>query len=584
MRRSCRFAALAILVALAVNSLWGQGQALVIEGGTLVDGGGGAPVRDSVVVIEGSRIKAVGVKGRVSYPPQARIIKADGMTVLPGLIDAHIHSLDFFPPLFLHFGVTTVLDTANPTAWVLAQRDALKTGKIKGPRMFVTGAAIDGPDRAAGQRDPYRTQVNTREEAHTVARNLLRRGVDALKVYENLTPELLQAVVEEAHKAGTEAVGHANDAKEATLVGFKFVEHSTSIAHSTLGDPAKVTAMDEGRLCTPEADMDPALFGPLIDLMVKNGVYFNPTLTRVWINAHPKKMEWHNLVTKLLEDPTYRFVPAARREVWLGLAKGSDDPTYRFSPAARREDCLRMVKGSDSQMNNERMKDGLRKVEEFTRRYVQAGGRIINGPDSGPSSGPANMAGLAMHVEMEALVDAGLTPMEAILSSTRWAAELLHKEKEIGTVAPGKIADVILIDGDPLADIRATQKIRTVIMDGKVVDATLDPNFRNPIPRPVAEYAMDSRDPELEALTPEIAREGDASVEIEVTGKKFNRQSIIRFDTADLPTTFGSESKLTATIKGSLLKNPGTYAVTVVNPGPSGGVSGKLYLIVNFRN
>jgi imidazolonepropionase-like amidohydrolase len=138
-----------------------------------------------------------------------------------------------------------------------------------------------------------------------------------------------------------------------------------------------------------------------------------------------------------------------------------------------------------------RQTEGRRKVEEFTRRYARAGGRMITGPDSGPSSGPANLAGLAMHVEMEALVDAGLTPMQAIQASTKWPAELLHKEKDLGTIAPGRIADVILINGDPLADIRATRSVRTVIMNGKQVDTRLDPNFTNPILRPVAEYEMD---------------------------------------------------------------------------------------------
>ena len=95
---------------------------------------------------------------------------------------------------------------------------------------------------------------------------------------------------------------------------------------------------------------------------------------------------------------------------------------------------------------------------------------------------------------------------------------------------------------------------------------------------------MDSRDPEIDTLTPEMVRQGIASVEIQVTGRKFTRQSIVRFDTSDLPTTFVSESKLTATIKGSLFKSPGTYAVTVVNPGPTGGVSSTEHLIVNYRD
>jgi len=563
-QKSCGFLiALVCLIALGPKSLRGQSQAMVIEGGTLIDGSGGAPVKNSVVVIEGNRIKAAGPQGSVAVPPQAKVIKADGMTIMPGLIDAHIHSLDFFPPLFLHYGITTVCDTANPTQWVMAQRDALKAGKIKGPRMFVTGEVIDGPDSSADRRDEYRTHVNTPEQARTVARKLLREGVDAIKVYQNLTPDLLQPLVEEAHKAGTEAVGHSHDANEAIGAGLKFIEHFTPIAHATISDPAKLKAMDEGRLRTPEADMDPKLYGPLIQSMLKNGVYLNPTLTRSWISIMPKKLEWYKQSAALLEDPAYRFIPVARREAWLRTANGSDSPR---NPA-----------------DEQRMKEGLRKVEEFTRMYAQAGGRIISGPDSGPSSGPANMAGLAIHVEMEALVDAGLTPMQAILSSTRWSAELLHKDKDLGTVTPGKIADVILIAGDPLADIRATRNLHTVIMDGKILDTTLSPNFRNPIPRPVAEYPMDDRSPELETLTPEIVREGDARAEIEVTGAKFSPQSVIRFDTTDLPTKFISESRLTATLKGSLLKSPGTYAITVTNPGPSGGVSKKLYLIINFK-
>lgn len=464
--------ALACVVALAAHGLRAQVGAqdpaiTVIEGATLIDGNGGAPLRNSAIVIEGSRIRAVGVKGTLAYPPAATIIEADGMTVLPGLIDAHIHSLNFFPPLFLHFGVTTVYDTANPTEWVIAQRDALKTGRIRGPRMFVTGVVIDGPDDIPDRRDAYRVHVRTPEEARTLARTLLQRGVDGLKVYQHLTPDLLQPIVEEAHRAGTEAVGHSRDAKDAIRAGLKFIEHSTPIAHATLGDPAKIRAMDEGRLAHPEAEMNPALFGPLIDLMVTNGVYFNPTLTREWINVLPKRAQWHKEATALLEDPAYRFIPEARREFWLRTARESRADGDPRAIAA------------------------VRKVQEFTRRYAQAGGRIITGPDSGPSSGPANMAGLAMHVEMEALVDTGLTPMQAIQASTKWPAELLHKEKDLGTIAPGRIADLVLIDGNPLADIRATRRIRTVIMDGKPVETRLDPGFRNPIPRPIAEYDMD---------------------------------------------------------------------------------------------
>src|SRR5206468_10859812 len=194
------------------------------------------------------------------------------------------------------------------------------------PRMCVNGEVIDGPDSRAGRRDEYRTHVNTAEQTRNVARKLLREGVDAIKVYQNLTPELLRPLVEEAHNAGTEAVGHSRDANDAIGAGLKFIEHFTPIAHATISDPAKLKAMDERRLSIPEADMDPKLYGPLIQLMLKNGVYLNPTLTRAWISIMPKKMEWYRQAAALLEDPVYSFIPAARRDVWLRTTKGDDGP------------------------------------------------------------------------------------------------------------------------------------------------------------------------------------------------------------------------------------------------------------------
>ena len=539
----------------------GQNRTLVIEGGTLIDGTGRTPVTDSVIVIEDSRIKAVGTKGVVPYPAEARVIRAEGKTVLPGFIDAHVHLSAYMPPLFLHYGVTTIFDTANPTEWILAQREALKGGKIKGPRLFVTGAIIDGPPERSdpatfAERAAYRINTRTPEQARAAARNLIDQGVDGIKVYEGLSTDSLKAVVEEAHKAGLEVVGHAMDAREATLAGMKFIEHARAIVHSTLGDPVKIQAMEEGRLPNSQAEMDMTLFGPLIDLMVKNGIYFNPTLTR----PRPESREWYDVVVKLLEDPSAQFIPEARREHWLNAVKAADT-------------------GEEMQQNTE----SLRKIRVFIRRFVQAGGKVITGPDTGARSSATNIAGLAMHVEMEALVNAGMTPMQAILASTKWSAELLRKEQDLGTVEPGKLADLILIEGDPLADIRVTQNIRTVILDGKIVDTRLDPNFRNSLPRTwYMNTPLEYEGPEISRITPGITRAGDAAVTIQVSGKRFNSRSFIRFDTSDLPTTFVSNSLLTATVDAMLLKNVGTYAVTVVNPGSGGSPSNAAYFIVNF--
>ena len=547
-----------LVLLLAPASL--RAQSLVIEGATLIDGTGRPPVPDSVVVVEGSRITAVGTRGTVAIPPNAQVIRAEGRTLLPGLVDAHIHFLDFMPQMFLHFGVTTVFDTANPTEWILATRDALNSGKIKGPRMFVTGWVVDGPVATSNMNHAteiggYKTHVENPEEARAEARRLIGLGVNALKVHEGLPTELLAVVTDEAQKAGLQVVGHAEDARESVLDGgMHFIEHHRAVTHSTVrGELARDV---------PEADMDPALFDPLIQVLVSNNVYYNPTVSRSILHLLSKEREWSELGLQYLEDPAFRFIPEPRRQYWVRAARN-------LPPAAVR---------------SEREVVGRRNVEEFVRRFVNAGGKVLTGPDVAGTSGPSNLPGLAMHIEMEALIDAGLTPMQVILASTKWSAEFLGRDRDLGTVEPGKLADLILIEGDPLADIRNTRNIRTVILNGKVVDTTLDPSFRSPLPRPVTGgNPLEYMGPAVSGIAPKIARQGDAAVTIELTGEKFTPRSFVRFDTTDVPTRFVSPTRLSATVSADLLRNFGTYAVTVVNPGSGGGTSNVTYFVVNFR-
>jgi len=309
--------------------------------------------------------------------------------------------------------------------------------------------------------------------------------------------------------------------------------------------------------------MDVNAFGPLIDLLVKNGVYFNPTLTRTSITMMAKNPEWTQESYQYLSDPKWKFIPAGRLNFWLQEAK-KPERTVAADVAARR-------------------KEGIHRLQEFVRRYADAGGKLITGPDTGSSSGPSNIPGLSMHIEMEALVDAGVTPMQAILSSTKWPAELVRHEKELGTVEPGKLADAILIEGDPLADIRNTRRISAVILGGKVVDTTIDPAFRNPLPRAVSlESVLEYMGPRISDLEPKIATQGQAPVKISVSGEWFKPNSIVRFDTTDLPTVFKSNTLLEANVPAARLRNIGTYAITVINPGSGGGTSNVRYFVVNF--
>jgi adenine deaminase len=185
---------------------------------------------------------------------------------------------------------------------------------------------------------------------------------------------------------------------------------------------------------------------------------------------------------------------------------------------------------------------------------------------------------------MQSLVDAGLTPMQAILSATKWPAELFHLEGEIGSVEVGKKADVIVIAGDPLADITATRNILWVVKDGQVADTTVDPNYVNPLPRPAnSDESGPDAGPEIATLAPIIAKQGDSEVTVTVGGRAFTPRSVIRFDTTNLRTEFVNDSQLTATIERRLLQTPGTYALTVVTPGSGGGTSNVAYFLVDFK-
>ena len=133
------------VVILGFSAVAAQDRVLVLEGGTLIDGTGRAPITDAVIVVEGRASRPSERGDRSRLRPDANVIGLDGRTILPGLIDGHVHLREYQLPMFLPYGVTTIADIHNDTAWSIAQREALKSGRIKGPRMFVSGARVTGP-------------------------------------------------------------------------------------------------------------------------------------------------------------------------------------------------------------------------------------------------------------------------------------------------------------------------------------------------------------------------------------------------------------------------------------------------------
>jgi imidazolonepropionase-like amidohydrolase len=420
-----------------------QQRVLVLEGGTVIDGTGKPPISDAVVVVEGDRIKAIGPRGRVQYPPAANVIRANGRTVLPGLIDGHVHLRDYQVPMFLPYGITTIADIHNDTAWSLAQREALKTGRMKGPRLFVSGARVTGPLGAPTTDGSY---VRDAAEARAYVRTLKAAGVDHIKVDLTITDDQLRAVIEEANAAGLRVLGHTQNIRNAVAMGMKHMEHMDTMARALLEQEGK-NPRPAGT--TAEAAVDPKLFPPLIDYLINQGVYVNPTLYLSWARGTERWRDWIAAARDLVKDPRLAFVPDAAKAAWIG------------EPGPARA--------------------GYTNVAVFLRTYSEAGGKVLAATDTGCCA--QIVPGLSLHYEMQMLTDMGITPMRAIQGATLWTAEVIGQAKDLGSIEPAKFADFTIVEGNPLADIGATKNIRMVIKGGDVVATAYDPHWVNPIPR-----------------------------------------------------------------------------------------------------
>ncbi|MFB3067996.1 MAG: amidohydrolase family protein, partial [Acidobacteriota bacterium] len=205
----------------------GQDQApagkIVLRGGTLIDGTGKGPVENATVVIAGNRFEVIlsGDASQYESEPNTRVIDVEGKYLLPGLIDGHVHYLGWAAPLYLAQGVTSVLDLGNYTPWILAQKFAVANDLVPGPRIFTSAGQLDSPPGTF----PHSVNVSTEEEARAVVREHAGRGVDYIKAYTMIRPELLKAIIEEARAADLVVRGHITvSAREAALFGIASLE------------------------------------------------------------------------------------------------------------------------------------------------------------------------------------------------------------------------------------------------------------------------------------------------------------------------------------------------------------------------
>jgi hypothetical protein len=546
---------------------------LVIKGGTVIDGRGGNPIPNATIVVEDQRIKEVGPVKSISEPKDATIVDATGKFVMPGLIDSHVHYRDYMPHLFLNHGITSIKDVGNVPEWITAQRDGIRKGKIPGPWIFIGGrtGAIKGflVDIEPPGAFPPSKKISDKETAVEMIRYLDSWNVDQIKVHYGFTPELLSVITRESHDRGLEVTSHVTiSARDAVASGLDGLEHGTGVVQALVDDSAMEEIYQasslERRTTSAFHRMRTEGFKDLVDFLVDHGTRIVPTFI-LWGIAASKHGDRFDLETlSLLRNEGLSYIPQGRTIWWL-----KQNQHFWLN---------RLSLGESRKTRIKNLQDGYRKYQDFIALFAQRGGRLVAGTDTG-----FMIPGLSLHHELQEMVDAGISPMEAIVSATSVGAEFLGKNgKEVGVIEKGRLADLLIVDGNPLENIAHTENIITVVKGGNIVDTTYDPCFTNPLPSPRKLETHANRIPSIADLEPFITNEGGKDTEVCVRGGFFTRYGAVKFDGKRIPTKFINPSELTATIPARFINRPGTYPLVVENPPPEGGESHPVYFMVTF--
>ena len=435
-----------------------QAETLAITHVAVIDATGAPQQRDMTVVVRDGRIAELGPSTTVRVPADARTVEGSGKYLIPGLWDMHVHTVfgNWLPrdenvtlPLFVANGVTGVRDMGSDLDVVKQWRASIAAGRLLGPRMVIAGPMLDGPV----PRFPSSAPVANAADARRTVDELERRGVDFIKIQSLIPRDGYFAAADEAKKLGIVFVGHVPDAvraSEASNAGQKSIEHFTGIFEGS-------TAIEDQLINGPKSlglnvkNYDPARAGALIALMAKNQTWQVPTL--VW-----ERGQWLVDDIDLTHDPLIEYAPSSWKDHTWPRFVGDIEKDMDTDPLPVRKQFVQMEL-------------------DMTLAMFRAGVPFMAGTDT--AAGVHIFPGFSLHQELVLFQRAGLTPMQALQTATLNPARFLGRTADLGTVEQGKLADLVLLDADPLADIANTQKIRGVILAGRYFDrAALDRMLR----------------------------------------------------------------------------------------------------------
>ena len=423
-----------------------KAKAFAIEGATLIDATlidatGAAAIDDAVVIVRDGRIAAAGARATTPIPRGMTVIDGRGQTVLPGLWEMHTHASGVeFGPALLAAGITTARDAGGEMDYLIAARDAVEKRQALGPRLLLAGLVDAGGPKAFGH-----VTAETPEEGRAVVARYHAAGFQQIKVYSSLSAEVTAAIAAEAHRLGMTVTGHVPVALstmagiEAGMDQINHLNYVTTMMRTAVPGP--------GPAAGPAAN---AGAGAAAAAAAAQGVL---DLESETAKRAIEFLKQHRTVV----DPTSSWGEMASHSHEVDVA--SFEPGILQAPAVLAARYRGMGGTSTAEQMRARTATNLTVIGALYR----AGIPVVPGSDTG-------LPGHGLHREIELYVEAGMTPLDAIRSATIVSARAMGLDRELGTIEAGKRADLILVRGNPLNDIRALRQVTHVITAGRIYD------------------------------------------------------------------------------------------------------------------